>query len=649
MPNLKDKLVVGHQYAINTNGRKLLRLGNGWLVAILTNINVYPTDGRDARLYVSEDNGETWYFQSAWGFTTILNAYNINASGVAVGNRVYIVYSANDGTYMQCYDFNTASWWNNSRRIESIGSGSEHISITANEEGTQLHVALQMVKTASNDRHRYYSIPIQPDGTISLGNLTSAQVFVGANSSATYYYADIALRSDGSPIIFATRKHDSQGWDVLCNYMTDGAFKTDSSDPRNDGYSIFNSPIAYTQARPSALSVPGVGIMVAWHGLDDVDATTEYIRFAKSTDDGASWPMVQKIVPGKNPSLTANRDGHLFIGYENEGTVWVVTSKDEGSTWSSPISIGAGTFPSTLVDRTTPYVREPFMIRQSSEGVSFSANWTKYTVSPESSYIGVKTTGENFFTYTVTSEGEIPLLTEKLNGVTLRTYQPANGKTEVINLSDETWESLAFGKYATANGDRHTVTLQMLDNVWSYTFEKQLPLDADILTSTKAVKDSQEVFLPAVKSEIARSLTFKGINASNTDTFEELADKVGTLGGKRWASGTVSNTTATLAFTYANGSSATLNYIAVSGLTFTPSLILIYGINTNSYSFLTPTSLYTQGGGESRILTGNYDVAHTQSLAVHNIRLSGNAYVNNSGFLLPNPRSNSQFNWIAFE
>ncbi|EPD52745.1 hypothetical protein HMPREF1210_01125 [Paenisporosarcina sp. HGH0030] len=86
----------------------------------------------------------------------------------------------------------------------------------------------------------------------------------------------------------------------------------------------------------------------------------------------------------------------------------------------------------------------------------------------------------------------------------------------------------------------NTLTIEMGSEVFTYTFEKRLATDADVLSAVKATQDVQTTYIPAVKSKLGTAIRAKGGAVNDADTFEVMASAVSTLPVKQVAGGTVS-------------------------------------------------------------------------------------------------------------
>jgi len=106
----------------------------------------------------------------------------------------------------------------------------------------------------------------------------------------------------------------------------------------------------------------------------------------------------------------------------------------------------------------------------------------------------------------------------------------------------------------------NTLTIEMGVNKWEYTFDKRLATDSDISSIANAVRDTNEVFLPAVKSELITAIRSKGGVVSDVAKWEEIENAIKDMSVKKFKSGT---------FTISGAS------VAVTGLGFRPKSLFI--------------------------------------------------------------------------
>ncbi|MCL6442086.1 MAG: hypothetical protein K6T83_01245 [Alicyclobacillus sp.] len=112
---------------------------------------------------------------------------------------------------------------------------------------------------------------------------------------------------------------------------------------------------------------------------------------------------------------------------------------------------------------------------------------------------------------------------------------------------------------------------------------------------------------------------------------------------KRYASGTATVSSQTLSFNLsAGGGTDTNSYVEVSGLTFLPSLIYVVEYSAGTLAYPTVYSVNTYG-----IVYSNRHYNVQQSVAY--VLDGTNAYVNSSGFRLPNGGSGDTVKWEAWE
>lgn len=225
------------------------------------------------------------------------------------------------------------------------------------------------------------------------------------------------------------------------------------------------------------------------------------------------------------------------------------------------------------------------------------------TISVTPGDIGQKTDKNNLLTYSITTDGEMSTITEKINGTVVNTRTATSGQAVKLGLTQEQWDAIRFGRYADATGGKNTLTVEMGSDKWTYTFDKRLATDADILSAVKATQDSNEVYLPAVKKQLADAINAKGGSVSaDADWLTMIGGLNGVTVGKKWASGTVSITTSN-------------KDIVVSGLTFTPSVVMFYAnaMNTSGgtkgsfYGMI--TSKYNSLVNNNNLLYGSYGVS----------------------------------------
>lgn len=98
---------------------------------------------------------------------------------------------------------------------------------------------------------------------------------------------------------------------------------------------------------------------------------------------GLAAAEVGNLGPGQNPSLFCDRQGRLWVAYENRGDIWLRTSQDNGQSWSAEVSVcttpAASQRPSLVVDsQGTPdllWLEEGHVVFARGDGPAFTAPW----------------------------------------------------------------------------------------------------------------------------------------------------------------------------------------------------------------------------------------------------------------------------------
>jgi hypothetical protein len=528
MPTVIDATVVNSAYDTSGNGgRKLVRLSNGWLVALVKNHSVNPSE---MYLYKSIDNGQTWarlcYFKMAG------NGSSLDATITNKGNTVYIVAVDQVAQHVAFYKIDATTQTDvdissTKTIIDTSQTAFNGVSLAINEDGTELHAAWASKNSTypNSFNIRYAKGTINADGSVTWG---AVEQWTKHNTSGSDWGSPTIVVVNGDPIVIAPFAAGTTTMSLIALSPLFGAGVGSYNVGNKTIYGLVGN---YPQSSPSAIFVPqsvnglpnGL-IGNAWHGTDSASGGVNYIRFSKSTDLGANWSAMQKLVPGTNPTLTANRNGKLFITYEDNGVTKRIESTDNGDTWSAPITVGNGTNPSSLFDLTID-ISVPLTIRKGTSSVLFNGAWNVVIISVPPGYIGKKTSADknNLLTYSLTSDDELSTITEKINGTVIATRtNPANGQEFTVSLTQEQWDAIKFG-----NG--HTLTIEMGNETWTYTFDKRLHVNDDILSAFKGVQDLK-VFLDGIKAKFGQVIREKGGTVNDTDSWDTIINAISNIG-----------------------------------------------------------------------------------------------------------------------
>lgn len=626
MPTRTDVTVVNQAYDTSGNGgRKLVRLSNGWLVA-----GVKRDTLTRIIFYVSKDNGASWE-QLCTINPALVNFYDFAI--VSKNTRLFIIYSATHGrvkglsievTTQTNIDISPTEVDVETVTQDSIGN----VSLAINEAGTELHAAWSSKNSTypNSFNIRYAKGTINADGSVTWGAVE--QVTSWNTSGIDTQNPSISLDKNGSPVILAQHKNATPSYWIVA-FAKSFTTKTFTTGDATWGNKTVYAGGSYAQLSPCAIFVPSEinglpnGLIGnAWHGTDSASGGVNYIRFSKSTDLGANWSPAQKLVPGTNPTLTANRNGKLFITYEDNGVTKRIESTDNGDTWSAPITVGNGTNPSSLFDLTLN-MSEPLTIRKGTTSVLFSGAWVVTTISVTPGYIGQKTSADksNILSYSITTDGEMSDIIEKINGVTIATRtNPTSGQQFTVSLSQEQWDAIKYG-----NG--HTLTIEMGSDTWTYTFDKRLNANDDILSAVKGVQDL-EAHLNAIKAQLAAAIRAKGGTVNDTDAWSTMINVLKSINVYKIAKGTFTT----------DGS----GNFAVNNLAFRPIAVMAKRVGAVTY----PSLFYADSSFIGDSMPMNGFVLNTANVQTISLTISDNGFSNNTG-IFSGPYANSQFVFIA--
>lgn len=308
--------VVNQAYDTSGNGgRKLVRLSNGWLVAL-----VVDSANKKYIFEVSKDDGLT-FSQLAYAVAYSTNINGNFASLVANGNIITAILGnmelnvirywtrsyTFDATLITNVDINT----NTTNvikgvvdyEIESIGGHS----LTIDSNG-YLHATWASKKsTYPNSFNIRYSK--STDGGVTWASPTQVSAY---NTVGFDYKHPTIFISNGQPSIICSRVQSTTNG--LRLYKYNGTLWSNESAVATDGG-------AYPQSSPSATVDSNGVIHVAWHGTDAGDATYPAIRYAKSVDNGLNWSAVIEVdyVPlqfCQRASVSTDINNNIYIGYD---------------------------------------------------------------------------------------------------------------------------------------------------------------------------------------------------------------------------------------------------------------------------------------------------------------------------------------------
>lgn len=579
MPTITDATVVAQAYDTSGNGgRKLVRLNDGTLYSAMKKSTGW--------LFQKSTDGINWVTFKEISDSNVYNDIALSTDGI----RVFVLRgtSTASSNYLVAFtSYDALGNYPTNLSIDTSQTALGNVSLAINEAKTELHAAWASKNNVISNvafNIRYAKGLINSDGTVAWGTPMQVTSLNGAGQNVQN--PSIIVLPNGYPIIFA------QGA-ALTNEID--AYKWNGS--TFVGATVYNDA-TYTQASPSAIYVPqsinGLAngrIWVAWHGLDATDTAVNNIRVSYSDDGGLTWSAMQKLTSGNTyskiqPSLTADKTNKIYLLYSGQVSSGfeLYTRTNVSGVWNTPVVTKASTtattfmYPSSLFDSTfSVNFSSPLFIYKDTAKVGFYGTWTVTTISVTPGDIGQKTDRNALLTYSITTDGTMSTITEKVNGATVNTRTATSGQAVTLGLTQEQWDAIRFGKYADATGGKNTLTVEMGSKKWTYTFDKRLATDADIVSAVKATKDANEVYLPAVKKQLADAINAKGGSVSANADWLTMIGGITGASNKRWASGTVN----------VNISTGTTTTFTVSSLSFQPSIIILRTyVSADTFTYL---------------------------------------------------------------
>lgn len=632
MPTAKDATVVNKSYGTFSSARPQI-LSNGWIVT-----TVFDSTNKIIYVQVDKLDGK--------GFVPLCNISNASYimpyfSLCSTGTYIYIALASNN-LEIQCYGFDATiitdvNLYANRTNVKLSSVSSDNtalagVSLVIDETG-DLRVAWSSKNSSypSAFNLRYSKGSVKWDGSVSWNAVQQVTILSGSGNDSLNPSLVVA---NGVPIITCIYNPST-----IRAYILSG-----SSWVRSD---IFSS--TYAQSSPSAIFIPqringltNGRIWVAWHGKDSTDSAKNNIRVSYSDDVGSTWSAMEKatnsnVVDSAFPSLTATKTGRPCILYSDITYAYVKKLVYNGvNTWAntSVNSIsGVSNFttsPSALFDLSIDF-KDPLFIYMDMGRVGFYGSWDIVNNSVPSGFIG-QITSKDILKYSVTSDVAMSPITEKINGITVGTKTATSGQNLSVSLTQAQWDEIKYGKYATVTGGLNTLTVEIGTEKWTYTFDKRFPANADLLSVVRAVQDSQNTYLPAVKSKLASAIRSKGLTVNDGDTFENMATVISKITDKRWASGTVT--------TDSSGK------FTITGLSFAPSLF--YAKYNSSLNDQSDFIIYANKGVTNTNFGQNYAARSGFSGSGSNIiTVTGNSLsmIQASSYVPPS----APYSWIAFE
>lgn len=336
--------VVNQPYSTSGNGgRKLVRLSNGWEVAVTKRTGRFD-------FFVNKQDGNGWKELAFYSNDFIENN---DIAIVANGTKIYGVFGFRSASvYDLTFDATTVSGdLVNRSQFESGQTALGNVTLAINPQGTELHAAWSSKNTTypNSFNIRYAKGTINADGSVTWGAAT--QMINPSNYVGVDNMNPTVVCHNGLPVIIYEQKNGTVNHSIMYHRYNGSVWSNNS---------VYNPGAIYAQSSPSTVIDKDGVIHVAWHGRD-ISTSFGNIFYSKSTDGGTTWSTAQKLTTGDRsytPSLTVDKNNKMFIMFNDnvDGDVYYAISKltYANGVWSAvQISDDTGQMnPSTLYDPT---------------------------------------------------------------------------------------------------------------------------------------------------------------------------------------------------------------------------------------------------------------------------------------------------------
>lgn len=352
------------------NSRKLVRDADGaYHLTFEANGEVYYQK--------SDDGGNTWSNYKRISTGTGNNGYSCIASRkVGSAIRVYVVWQRFDGSSHDIHfrkSTNGGSTWANATEPASNVGANAPLPVIVSPETDRLTLVYRTgsnlgSRISANDGSSWSSGTVpSTNSSDNSPSLAWCDTYYGSNSRSPLVYA----RSSPATIYYTYYRNgpDSSGWGSTKNLsqIVPGAYNSHQK-----------PSIASSGASPHRR------LHAVWEARNGTTGNYYVIIHRKATD-WYTWPNVYSATyyeQQKEPSITGlvNDKAELLFKYATQNQIYKMHYN--GSSWGSPVYIGAGRSPSASVGHTTAKYAwtegsaSPYRIKTSSETLSKAGELT---------------------------------------------------------------------------------------------------------------------------------------------------------------------------------------------------------------------------------------------------------------------------------
>jgi hypothetical protein len=523
-----DAYIANVNYDTSFSGqRKIVKLTNGWLIAMVTEINA------KLRFYKSTDNGLTWTYIA---YRTLTSGNTYITSMTSYGTTVCFSLCITTGTALGITKFDAAGTIPPDLvTAEVIVDSSQtafgnHCNIVANPSNNYLY-AVWVSQNASYPNSWNTRFSKSLDGGVTWSAVT--QLTTLNTAGYAYIKPSITLTSAGNPVVVLYVQESTTTYFIRSFTYNGSAW--------NSVVTVYSAG-TYTQDGPSIVTDASGVIHAVWAGLDSTDTTKLNIRYSKSTDNGATWSAATKLTSGNTydqmtPSISYNGGGDISIVFSGNTAGYtprnIKSIKYTGGSWGSVVQLTNECGASNLADPSSlAYYgasTEPILLYADATSATtrFFMASTTYTATVTMNSL---TYSSLAWTISAPVGGSLTACRLKINGTLKQTYTTnllsqltyviaigdLNVGSNTVTIEVDVASTLAKTKYLTAaktatswNVDETTFNVSgYLSIVAANANESYVSMTETNTGLTATTGENQLLAAPGTNAKITQKLTF---------------------------------------------------------------------------------------------------------------------------------------------
>lgn len=307
--------VINQPYSTGGNGgRKLVRLANGVLVAVLM------TNNKGVALYREEANGVWVQIAKDEGYTGGIQDVSITTVEVDAVGVLFAV--NNNNVYFQKYKVSTGGVIDPKKTLDSSQTVLGNISLSVDPTNGHLHAAWAS-KNASYPSSLNIRYAKSTDGGVTW---SAVEQVTNINQSDIQITRPTIVVRNSDALIIATNSWgaSTKGIDVYSKVVGTSGIHGANGLWKNK--TIYNGG-TYDQLSPSAVVDKNGVIHVVWKSVTSNSSTTDKLGYSKSIDGGLTWTSMQDLTVklgatanylglGLSPSLTVDGNNKLIVVFD---------------------------------------------------------------------------------------------------------------------------------------------------------------------------------------------------------------------------------------------------------------------------------------------------------------------------------------------